>query len=60
MIEPTECESKETMDAFIDAMIELAKMAEENPEAIKAAPITTAVGRLDETKASRQLNIASL
>ncbi len=60
MIEPTECESKETMDAFIDAMIELANMAEENPEAIKASPTTTSVGRLDETKASRQLNIASL
>ncbi len=60
MIEPTECESKETMDAFIDAMIELAKMAEGNPDALKAAPTTTAVGRLDETKASRQLNIASL
>jgi len=60
MIEPTECESKETMDLFIDAMIELAKTAEENPETIKASPTTTAVGRLDETKASRQLNIASL
>ncbi len=60
MIEPTECESKETMDLFIDAMIELARMAEESPETLKAAPTTTAVGRLDETKASRQLNIASL
>ena len=60
MIEPTECESKETMDLFIDAMIDLAKTAEENPETIKASPTTTTVGRLDETKASRQLNIASL
>ncbi|MEN8128274.1 MAG: aminomethyl-transferring glycine dehydrogenase subunit GcvPB [Planctomycetota bacterium] len=60
MIEPTECESKETMDAFIDAMIELAKMAEEKPDMLKAAPTTTPVRRLDETKASRQLNIASL
>ena len=60
MIEPTECESKETMDLFIDAMIELARTAEKAPETIKASPTTTAVGRLDETKASRQLNIASL
>ncbi|MHC5198639.1 MAG: aminomethyl-transferring glycine dehydrogenase subunit GcvPB [Planctomycetota bacterium] len=60
MIEPTECESRETMDAFIDAMIELARIAEASPEALQAAPTTTPVGRLDETKASRQLNIASL
>jgi glycine dehydrogenase subunit 2 len=60
MIEPTECESRETMDAFIDAMIELARIAEQSPEALQAAPTTTPVGRLDETKASRQLNIASL
>ncbi|MCD6174716.1 MAG: aminomethyl-transferring glycine dehydrogenase subunit GcvPB [Planctomycetes bacterium] len=60
MIEPTECESKETIDLFIDAMIELARTAEKAPETIKASPTTTAVGRLDETKASRQLNIASL
>ena len=60
MIEPTECESKETLDAFIDAMIEIAKRAETAPESVKAAPLTTPVGRLDETKAARQLNIASL
>ncbi|MHC5146864.1 MAG: aminomethyl-transferring glycine dehydrogenase subunit GcvPB [Planctomycetota bacterium] len=60
MIEPTECESRETMDAFIDAMIELARIAEASPEALQAAPTTTPVGRLVETKASRQLNIASL
>jgi glycine dehydrogenase subunit 2 len=60
MIEPTECESRETMDAFIDAMILIAKKAETDPESLKAAPITTPVGRLDETKAARKLNIASL
>ena len=60
MIEPTECESKETMDAFIDAMITIAKKAETEPETLKAAPVTTPVGRLDETKAARELNIASL
>jgi glycine dehydrogenase subunit 2 len=60
MIEPTECESKETMDAFIDAMIELAKKAETEPESIKAAPKSTPVGRLDETRAAREMKIASL
>ena len=60
MIEPTECESRETMDTFIDAMITIAEKAETNPDELKAAPVTTPVGRLDETKAARQLNIASL
>ena len=60
MIEPTETESKETMDAFIDAMIEIAKLAESEPEKIKAAPITTPVGRLDETAAAKNPNIALL
>ena len=60
MIEPTECESKETMDAFIEAMIEIAKKCETEPDTLKAAPVTTPVGRLDETKAARELNIASL
>jgi glycine dehydrogenase subunit 2 len=60
MIEPTECESKETMDAFIDAMIELAKQCETDPKSLQAAPVTTPVGRLDEAKAARELNIASL
>jgi glycine dehydrogenase subunit 2 len=60
MIEPTECESKETMDAFIDAMIALAKTAETEPDKLKNAPVTTPVGRLDETAAARSLNIASL
>lgn len=60
MIEPTECESKETMDAFIEAMITLAKTAETDPESLKNAPVTTPVGRLDETGAARNLNIASL
>jgi glycine dehydrogenase subunit 2 len=60
MIEPTETESKETMDAFIDAMIDIAKLAETDPEKIKAAPITTPVGRLDETAAAKNPNIAAL
>lgn len=53
MIEPTETESKETLDAFIDAMKQIAKEAETSPELIKGAPHHTIVGRLDETKAAR-------
>ncbi|PLR99916.1 aminomethyl-transferring glycine dehydrogenase subunit GcvPB [Bacillus sp. T33-2] len=54
MIEPTETESKETLDAFIDAMIQIAREAEENPEIVQEAPHTTVVGRLDETMAARK------
>ena len=60
MIEPTETESKETLDAFIDAMIEIAGLAENDPEKLKAAPITTPVSRPDEVAAAKNLNIASL
>lgn len=54
MIEPTETESKETLDAFCDAMIQIAKEAEENPEMVQNAPHTTVINRLDETKAARK------
>ncbi|MDR4888897.1 aminomethyl-transferring glycine dehydrogenase subunit GcvPB [Fredinandcohnia sp. QZ13] len=54
MIEPTETESKETLDAFIEAMIQIAKEAEENPEIVQEAPHTTVVSRLDETLAARK------
>lgn len=54
MFEPTETESKETLDAFIDAMIQIAKEAEENPEIVQEAPHTTIIKRLDETKAARK------
>ncbi len=60
MIEPTECESKETIDGFIEAMIKLAQTAETDPDRLKNAPMSTPVGRLDETTAARTLNIASL
>ena len=53
MIEPTETESKETLDMFADAMIRIAKEAEENPELLKTAPHNTIVRRPDETKAAR-------
>ena len=56
MIEPTETESKETLDAFIDAMIELAKLAEKDPAKFKEFPKTTPIKRLDEVKAVKDLN----
>ncbi|MFC0269921.1 aminomethyl-transferring glycine dehydrogenase subunit GcvPB [Metabacillus herbersteinensis] len=54
MIEPTETESKETLDSFIEAMIQIAKEAEETPEVVQEAPHTTVVKRLDETTAARK------
>ncbi|MEC1522999.1 aminomethyl-transferring glycine dehydrogenase subunit GcvPB [Neobacillus niacini] len=54
MIEPTETESKETLDSFIDIMIQIAKEAEENPEIVQEAPHTTVVGRMDEATAARK------
>ncbi len=54
MIEPTETEAKETLDAFCDAMIQIAKEAEENPEIVQEAPHTTVIKRLDETLAARK------
>ncbi|ELK46242.1 UNVERIFIED_CONTAM: aminomethyl-transferring glycine dehydrogenase subunit GcvPB [Halobacillus marinus] len=54
MIEPTETESKETLDGFIDVMIQIAKEAEENPEIVQEAPHTTIVSRMDETQAARK------
>ncbi|HWQ78717.1 MAG TPA: aminomethyl-transferring glycine dehydrogenase subunit GcvPB [Anaerovoracaceae bacterium] len=53
MIEPTETESKETLDAFIEAMKQIAKEAEIDPEMVKSAPHHTVVLRLDETRAAR-------
>lgn len=55
MIEPTETESKESLDEFIDAMKAILKEAEEDPEALTRAPHTTPVRRLDEVQAARQL-----
>ena len=53
MIEPTETESLETLDAFIEAMAQISREAEENPELLKTAPHVTPVRRLDEVKAAR-------
>ena len=57
MIEPTETEAKETLDAFCDAMIQIARETETNAAPIHEAPVTTAVRRLDQTKAAREPNL---
>ena len=54
MAEPTETESKETLDGFIDAMFEIAREAEETPEVVQEAPHETIVERMDETQAARK------
>ncbi len=53
MIEPTETESKDTLDYFADAMIEIAKLAYADPEKLHQAPHSTVVGRLDEAGAAK-------
>jgi len=57
MIEPTETESKETLDKFMEAMIKIAKEAEENPDTVKNAPHNLPISRLDEVKAARELKL---
>ncbi|MBS4023459.1 MAG: aminomethyl-transferring glycine dehydrogenase subunit GcvPB [Dethiobacter sp.] len=54
MIEPTETESKETLDSFAGVMEKIACLARDNPARVKEAPHTTVVGRLDEVRAARQ------
>jgi glycine dehydrogenase subunit 2 len=54
LIEPTESESKESIDAFCDAMLAIAREAEEDPELVKSAPHLTPVRRLDEATAARK------
>ncbi len=54
MIEPTETEPKETLDEFVDAMLEIVRDAAERPEIIKEAPHGRPVGRVDEVKAAKR------
>ncbi|WP_218085937.1 aminomethyl-transferring glycine dehydrogenase subunit GcvPB, partial [Staphylococcus haemolyticus] len=54
MIEPTETESKETLDYFIDAMIQIAEEAKNDPDKVLEAPHSTIIDRLDETTAARK------
>ncbi len=58
LIEPTETESKQTLDAFVQAMQEILEEARSKPELVKTAPHTTPVRRLDEVKAARELDLA--
>jgi glycine dehydrogenase subunit 2 len=57
MVEPTETESKETLDAFAEAMLQAAAEAASEPDLLHDAPITTPVRRLDEAKAARELRL---
>ncbi len=57
MIEPTETENLETLDAFVEAMLQIAREAEENPDLLHEAPRHTPVGRLDEVRAAKELDI---
>jgi len=54
MIEPTETEPKETLDAFADAMLAIAREAAEHPELLKEAPHVRPVKRLDEVRAAKR------
>ena len=54
MVEPTETESKGTLDAFAAAMVEIARLAETNPEVLHSAPHKMVVGRLDDVTAARR------
>lgn len=58
LIEPTETESKQMLDHFVDVMIRVLKECQEHAEYVKAAPHTLPVGRLDEVKAARDLDVA--
>ena len=53
MIEPTENESKETLDGFIDVMRKIAEEAKTDPEMVKSAPHTTPIGRVDDVLAAK-------
>jgi glycine dehydrogenase subunit 2 len=57
MIEPTESESKETLDEFVEALLKINDEVDANPQALKDAPVTTPVRRLDEAVAARALDI---
>ena len=54
MIEPTETEAKETLDEFVEAMLEIVRDAAERPELLKEAPHDRPVGRVDEVKAAKR------
>jgi glycine dehydrogenase subunit 2 len=57
LIEPTETESKETLDTFVEVMAQLLVQANTDPERMKGAPYTTPVRRLDDVKAAKDLDL---
>jgi glycine dehydrogenase subunit 2 len=57
MVEPTETESRETLDAFAEALLQAAREAAENPDLLHEAPLTAPVRRLDEARAARHLKV---
>src|SRR2546422_4600403 len=57
MVEPTETESKETLDAFAGALLQVAREAQTDPQLLHDAPVTTPVRRLDEVRAARELKL---
>ncbi|HLI57410.1 MAG TPA: aminomethyl-transferring glycine dehydrogenase subunit GcvPB, partial [Actinomycetota bacterium] len=57
MAEPTETESRESLDGLAEALLQIAAETETDPDLLHQAPVTTPVGRLDETRAARQLHL---
>ena len=57
MVEPTETESKETIDGLADALNQIAAEADSDPDVITSAPVTTPVRRPDEARAARKLRV---
>jgi len=60
MVEPTETESKETLDRFIEVMLKAAELTLKDPEVLKNAPTTMPVSRLDEVKAAKEVNCSHI
>jgi glycine cleavage system P protein (glycine dehydrogenase) subunit 2 len=58
LIEPTETESKETLDEFVTVMADLLRLSSEDPQRMKDAPVTTPVRRLDDVKAAKELDLS--
>jgi glycine dehydrogenase subunit 2 len=57
LIEPTETEAKEDLDAFVDALIAIQREAEQDAAKVKGAPYTLPVRRLDDVRAAKQLDL---
>ena len=57
MMEPTETETRETIESFADALLQVAREAAEDPDLLRRAPVTTPVRRLDEARAARHLKL---